>query len=112
MMDQADPGVAELSISDYAQLGSLVDYLRLAAPGVQKKRSPGQPGRGEQGALDVLMLVADSSVLVTVVKVLPEFLRSRKPGMSVTVKAKGKQLTVKADNAEDVIPVIDRFLDD
>jgi hypothetical protein len=57
------------------------------------------------------MIVADSSVLVTITKVVPEFLRSRKPGMSVTVKVKGKQLIVKADNAEDVIPVIDRFLD-
>jgi Effector Associated Constant Component 1 len=112
MMGQADPGVAELSVSDYAQLGSLADYLRLAASGVRVTRSPGRPGRGEQGALDVLMIAADSSVLVAVVKVLPEFLRSRKSGMSATVTVKGKRLTVTADNAEDIIPVIDRFLDD
>ena len=110
-MDRVDPGVAELSVSDYAQLSSLADYLRLAAPGVRVTRSPGRTRRGEQGALDVLMIAADSSVLVAVVKVLPEFLRSRKPRMSVTVAAKGKRLTVTADNAEDIIPVIDRFMD-
>jgi hypothetical protein len=58
------------------------------------------------------MIAADSSVLVTVVKVLPEFLRSRKKGMSVTVTVKGKRLTVTGENAEEVMPVIDRFLDD
>jgi len=102
---------AELSVSDYSQLNSLVDYLRLAVPGVQVTRSPGSPGRGEQGALDVLMIAADSSVLVAVVNVLPAFPRSRKAGLSVTVTAKGKKLTVTAENAEEMLPVLDRFLD-
>lgn len=110
-MGQADPGVAELSVSDPSQLGSLADYLLLAAPDVRVTRRPGRPGRGELGALDVLMIAADSSVLVAAVKVLPEFLRSRKTGMSVTVTAKGKRLTVTADNAGEVLAVIDRFLD-
>ena len=111
MMGRADPGAAELSVSDYAQLGSLAEYLRLAAPGVRVTRSPGRPGPGEQGAVDVLMIAADSSVLVAAVNVLPAFLRSRKKGISVTVTVKGNRLTVTADNAEEVIPVLDRFLD-
>jgi len=102
--------VAELSISDYSQLGPLADYLRLAAPGARVTRSLGRSGHGEQGALDVLMIAADSSVLVAAVKVLPEFLRSRRKGMSVTVTMKGKKLTVTADNAAEIIPVVDRFL--
>lgn len=102
--------MAELSVSDYAQLGSLANYLRLAAPGVRVTRSPGHPQPGEQGALDVLMIAADSSVLVAVVKVLPEFLRSRKASMSVALTVKGKRLTVTADNTEEILAVIDRFL--
>ena len=113
-MGQADPGVAELSISDYAQLGSLVEYLNLAVPTVHVTRSAGYPKPGEQGALDVLSIVADSSVLVALVQVLPEFLRSRKPGVTVTVTVKGKrrQLTVTAEESGDVRSVIDKFFDE
>lgn len=110
-MDQTTPEAAELSVSDYAQLGSLMDYLRLAVPDARPARIPGRPGRGEQGALDVVMIAADSSVLVAVIQALPGFLRSRKKGLSVTVKVKGKELTVTGDNAEEVMPVIRRFLD-
>jgi hypothetical protein len=113
-MGQAGQAAVELSASDYSQLGSLGDYLRLAVPGAQVTPSPGRPGLGEQGALDTLMIMADSSVLVAAVKVLPQFLRSRKAGFSVTIKTtvKGnrRELTVTADNAEEVLPVIDRFL--
>jgi hypothetical protein len=111
-MERANQGTAALSVSDYSQLNSLVEYLRLALPGVRVMRSPGHPEPGEQGALDVLMIAADSSVLVAVVNVLPAFLRSRKAGVSVTVTVKGRKLTVTAENAEEVLPVLDRFLDD
>ena len=111
-MGRAGQMAAELSVSDYSQLDSLADYLQLSVLGVQVTRNPGHPGRGEQGALDALMVAADSSVLVAVVNVLPAFLRSRKAGLSVTVTAKGKKLTVTAENAEEVLPVLDRFLDD
>jgi hypothetical protein len=101
----------ELNVSDYGQLGSLQNYLRLAAPDLTVTRVPGQPGSGEQGALDMLTVLADSTVLVALVKVLPEFLRSRKPGMSVDMRLPGKQITITADNAADVMPVLDKFLD-
>jgi len=102
-MERARQATVELSVSDYPQLGSLADYLRLAGDGMRVTRSPGHPGPGEQGALDALMIAADSSVLVATVSVLPQFLRSR--------KGKRMELTVTADNAEEVLPVIDRFLD-
>jgi hypothetical protein len=105
--------MAELSVSDHAQLGSLAEYLHLALPDVPVSRGGGRAGPGEQGALDVLMIVADSSVLVAVVKVLPEFLRSRKPGVSVTVRIKGKhrKLTITAEDAGDLSSVIEKFFD-
>jgi hypothetical protein len=113
IMEQSSRLAAELSVSDHAQLGSLADFLRLADPDVQVSRVPGRPGPGEQGALDVLMIMADSSVLVAAVNVLPAFLRSRKRGLAVTVTVKGKskQLTVTADNAEEMLPILERFLD-
>ena len=106
---ERDP--VELSLSDYGQLGSLEEYLRITVPSVVVTRVPGRPGNGEQGALDILTVLADSTVLVALVKVLPEFLRSHKPGMSVDMELPGKRLTVTADNAKDVLPVIDKFLD-
>jgi hypothetical protein len=110
-MGVAGPGAVELSVSDPGQLGSLAEYLRLAVPEVRVTRVAGRAGPGEQGALDVLMIAADSSVLVAAVQVLPQFLRSRKPGVTVTVTVKGKQrqLTVTAQDAEDLRPVIEKF---
>jgi Effector Associated Constant Component 1 len=60
------------------------------------------------------MIAADSSVLVAVVKVVPEFLRSRKPGVSVTVtvRRKHRQLTVTADDTENMRQVIEKFFDE
>ncbi|MGH3158701.1 MAG: effector-associated constant component EACC1 [Streptosporangiaceae bacterium] len=106
--------MAELTVSNYSQLGSLAEYLRLAVPAVRVTRSAGLAGPGEQGALDVLMIAADSSVLVAVVKMLPEFLRSRKPGVTVTVTIKGKrrQLTVTAEDPEDTRSVVEKFFDE
>jgi IS4 transposase len=100
-----------LAISDYGQLGSLENYLLLAAPEVAVTRVVGRPGSGEQGALDMLTVLADSTVLVALVKAISEFLRSRKPGMSVQMKLGERHLSVTADNARDVMPVIDKFLD-
>jgi hypothetical protein len=113
-MGGTDPDVAELSLSDYAQLTSLAEYLHLAVPAVRVTRCAGHADPGEQGALDVLTIMADSSVLVAVVRALPEFLRSRKPGVTVTVAVKGKrkQLTVTAKDIEDVRSVIEKFLDE
>jgi hypothetical protein len=113
-MGRADPGVAELSVSDYGQLSALAEYLHLAVPAVRVARGAGHAGPGEQGALDVLMIAADSSVLVTVVNVLPEFLRSRKPGVTVTVTVTGKrrQLTVTSKDREDARQTIEKFFDE
>jgi hypothetical protein len=113
-MGRAEPSAAELSVSDYSQLGSLMEYLHLAAPIATVTRTAGQAAPGEQGVLDVLSIAADSSVLVAAIKVLPEFLRSRKPGVTVTVTVKGKrrQLTVTAEDFEEVQPVIEKFFNE
>jgi membrane-associated two-gene conflict system component 1 (EACC1) len=70
----------------------------------------GQPGPGEQGALDALTLVADSTVVAAVINVLPEFLRSRKKSLSITATVNGKRVTVTAANVDEVMPILDRLL--
>lgn len=111
-MAQEDQTAAELSVSDYSQIDSLAGYLRLALPTARVTQRPGRTGAGEQGTLDVLTIAADSSVLVALVNVLPAFLQSRKPRLSVTVTVKGRKLTVTAENAEEVRPILEQFLDD
>jgi hypothetical protein len=83
-MTQSDEEHAELSVSDNSQLASLADFMRLTTPNVRVTRLAGHAGPFEQGALDTLMIVAESSVLVAAVKVLPEFVRSRKTGFSIS----------------------------
>jgi hypothetical protein len=102
---------AELSVSDYSQLGPLQDYLGSAAPDARVSRVAGQPGTGEQGALDVLAVLGSSSGLVAAVRVLPEFLRSRKTGLSITMTVSGEPFTLTATNVDEVMPILDRLLD-
>ena len=50
-------------------------------------------------------------MLLAAVKTLPEFLRSRRPGLSVTVKTKEKSFSISG-RSDEVMPVLDRLLDD
>lgn len=111
MMEHARTRHAELSVSDYSQLGSLLEYLTSAAPQVRVSRIAGQPGVGGQGALDVVAVLASSSGLVAAIKVLPEFLRSRKTGLSITMTVNDKPFTLTATNVDEILPILDRILD-
>jgi hypothetical protein len=102
----------ELSVSDYSQLGPLERYLRLMAPALVLGRSAGQPAPGEQGALDLLTVVADSTVLVSALRILPEFARSRRKDLSITMTRKGRPFTITATNLDEVLTVLNRLLDD
>ena len=103
--------MANLSVSDQSQLSSLLEYLRLATPAARVLLVAGQAGRGEQGALDQLRITADRSALIAAVNTLPEFLRSRKVGFSVTLTTKGTRITITATNADQVTEIIASFLD-
>jgi hypothetical protein len=54
-------------------------------------RVVGEVQAGQLDALDVLVALATSSGLVTAVKVLPDILRFRKTGLSITTTIKGEQ---------------------
>ena len=101
----------ELAVSDYAQISPLQDWLS-STPGVQVLRSSGSPSSGELGALDVLTVVAGSSGVVAAIRVIPEFLRSRRSGLSITTTVKGEKFTMTATNAKDVMAIVERLLND
>ena len=109
--DMISEQYVELSVSDYAQIGSLWEWLRLS-PDVRVERIAGYPGPGEQGALDVLTVVAGSSGLVAAVKTIPDFIRSRRSGLSVTITVKDEKLILNATNVNDITPILERLLDD
>jgi hypothetical protein len=105
------PGRIEFSISDYAELGSLQRRLGWT-PDVRVVRIAGQPGSGEQGAPDVLTVLAGSSGLVAALKMIPEFLRSRRAGLSITTTVKGREFILDATNIDEVMPILERLLDE
>jgi hypothetical protein len=102
----------DIGPNDHSQLAPLHEYLRLAAPGVRTTRASAQPSPGEQGALDILTLVASSGSLIAAIKVLPDFLRSRRSSVSITITAREKQLTLTATNIDEVMPVLEKLLDE
>jgi hypothetical protein len=109
-MERANIQGLELSVSDQAQLGSLQQVLNLTQE-VNAIRVAGKPGPGEQGALDVLTVLAGSSGLVAAIKVLPEFLRSRRTGLSIAMTVRGEPFILTADNIAEVMPILERLLD-
>jgi membrane-associated two-gene conflict system component 1 (EACC1) len=101
----------QMEISDQAELGSLRDWLRQIS-GVRVDQIPGTPGPGELGVWDFLEVLAGStSVLAIAVKTLPDFIRSRRSNVTITVKVDGEERTLDATNVDDVLPIVERLLD-
>jgi hypothetical protein len=100
-----------LSVSNYAEITPLQKYLE-CAPGLLVLRVAGRPVLGSQGALDVLTLVASSSSLIAALKIIPEFLRSRRTGLSITTTVKGEKFVLNADNIDIVMPILEKLIDD
>jgi hypothetical protein len=101
----------EFLVSDYSQIGSLYEWLR-SAPGVQVDRIPGSPEPGEMGAVDVLTVLAGSSGVIAAIRVVPEFLRSRRSSISITVTVDSEKFSVTASNVKDVLPILERAIRD
>jgi hypothetical protein len=101
----------ELGVSDQSQLGSLAEFLAWAVPDLSVSVVAGVPGVGELGVLDVLAVLASSSGLVAAVRVLPDFLRSRRTGLSITMTVRGEPFRLTATNIDEVMPVLERLLD-
>jgi hypothetical protein len=106
-------GVEEitLAVSDQSEIASLRDWLR-EIPQVKVGTTLGKPGPGEQGAVDVLTILASAPALITAIKVLPEFIRSRRSGFRIETTVRGKKFVVEATNSEDFLTVIERLLNE
>jgi len=100
-----------ISVSEHSELASLERWLQ-SVPEVRVERRAGMPGAGEQGVLDELVLFAGSGGVITAIKVLPEFLRAKRSGISVTTIVKDKPFTMTVTNVEEVLPIIQQLLDD
>jgi len=98
-----------LAVSDQSQLASLREWLR-QAPQITVRIAAGQPGPGEQGAVDVLTILASAPALVAAIKVLPEYIRSRRSGFRIETTVRGKKFVLDATNSEDLLAVVERFL--
>lgn len=101
-----------VSVSDPAELRSLREHLR-RVPGVEVTQIPGRPGPGEQGAWDLLqVLAAGGGVLAVAIKTLPEFIRSRRSDVTVTLESGDRSATVTATNVDDATSIVDKFFGD
>jgi hypothetical protein len=109
-VDAQDAQRVELSVSDQAELGSLREWLSWT-PQADVTQVAGKPGAGEQGALDTLALLGSSGALLAAIRVLPEFLRSRRTRLSIKMIVKGKPFTLEASNVDEVMPILERLLD-
>jgi Effector Associated Constant Component 1 len=101
-----------VSVSDLAEIGSLHDRL-LQVSDVQVTRTAGTPGTGELGGtVDIITAIGSSSGLVALIRTIPPFLRARRSGISVHTTVKGRDFTLTVDNVDDVMPIIERLLDE
>lgn len=98
-------------ISEHSEFSSLREWMR-SQPGVQVAVVAGKPEHGELGALDVLTLLASSAGAVAAVRTLPDFIRSRRSGIRVETTIRGQRFVLDATNVEEILPLLERLLDE
>jgi hypothetical protein len=100
----------EISISDRSEFRSLREWLG-RIPDVRAEQLAGTPVYGEQGAADVLTVLASSGgALAVAIRALPAFIRSRRSDVAITVRLGEDRWTVTTANVNDVLPVIEKVL--
>jgi hypothetical protein len=105
------PQSIQLSVSDPAEIGALYNRLREVTD-VEVARTSGQPAPGELGAVDWLSVAGSSTALLAAVRTIPAYLRARRSGMSVKTTIKGKDFILTLDNVQNVMPIIERLIQD
>ncbi len=102
----------EVSVSDPAEIGALYDRLRQFTE-LQVSRTAGRPEPGQLGGtIDAITAVGSSSGLVAAITTIPAYLRARRSGITVKTTVNGKKFTLTVDNVDDVMPIIERLLDE
>lgn len=110
-MSSVEPQTIQVSVSDPAEIVSLHNRLRNVR-GVHVSRTAGQSGLGDLGVLDVLTAVGSSTGLIALIRTIPGYLRARRSGIAVRTTIRGKDFTLTVDNVDDVMPIIERLLDE
>ena len=101
----------ELSVSERGELRLLRTWLKSHST-VDVSDVGGDPSAGRLGSMDVLLVTATSGSVMTAIRTLPYFIRSRKSHTSITVKTKKKEVTFTSDNAEESMHILEKLLDD
>lgn len=110
--DGSEPRIRlELAPSDPAELEPLHRWMR-DQPGIDTRTVPREPALGELGVTEFLEIIAGSGGLISALKVLPAFIRSRRSDIYIKIDVKRKKFEVDAKNVDDVLPIIERLLDD
>jgi hypothetical protein len=104
-------GGIELAVSDASQLEALSKWMR-GQPGIDVAVAAGPPGPGVPGALDLLSVAAGRSGVVAAIRTLPEFIRTRRSGFRIELAVRGERFFIDATNVEEVLPLLERLLDD
>ncbi|MFB6989117.1 hypothetical protein [Streptomyces sp. NPDC056304] len=105
-------------MSDPSQFSSLRDWLH--GQGIDAVVTPRTPEPGELGSLDVLVVLASSTGVVSAVKTLPDFIRSRRAGFRIETTVNGKPFVLEASNVdeksskivEEISKILERPLDE
>lgn len=101
----------ELAVSDASQLGALGEWMRLQ-PGIDVAVAVRSPGPGVPGVLDLLSAAAGRTGVVAAIRTLPEFIRTRRSGFRIELAVRGERFVLDATNVEEVLPLLERLLDD
>ncbi|WP_188299839.1 effector-associated constant component EACC1 [Streptomyces sp. CBMA156] len=97
-------------MSESAEFGALRAWLA-RVPTVRVVQVPVVPGPGEQGAWDVLAVLASGTgALAVAMRSLPDFVRSRRSSVTVTIRVADDEVTLTATNVEDAVPVIESLV--
>jgi hypothetical protein len=104
----------QVIVSDPSELRSLREWL-CRAPGVEVMQVPAPLNEGELGAFDLLQVLAaaggGSGALAMAIKTLPDYIRSRRSDLRITLKVNEEQITLEAGNVNDVMLILERLLD-
>jgi len=101
----------EFCTSDPAELGSLSQWLE-GGGHARVERTSAAPAQGELGIADILMAVGSSGAVVAAIKVLPEFIRSRRPSLRIEATVRGKHFVLDAKNADEQVKLMaERIVD-
>jgi hypothetical protein len=104
-----------LSVSDQAELIPLCDWLA-RVPGARVDRRVGPPKVGMLGdwqeVVHLAVAAGGGGVLTMAIRTLPEFVRSRRSSIEITMEVGDEKITLNASNVEDAMSLMIRMLDE